>query len=177
MPKFIALLRGINVSGQKIIRMADLKKTFERLSYTDIQTYLQSGNVVFESSASNPEKPAAAISAAIKKEHGFDVDVLVLRSGELRKVFESNPLSINDEKWLYVTFLFTPVKTSDFGKITLPARDGELAALHGRAIYLYCPFGYGTSKLNNNFFEKALAVSATTRNWRTATALIDLCNE
>jgi uncharacterized protein (DUF1697 family) len=180
MTAFVALLRGINVSGQKQIRMADLQKSCEALGLKEVRSYLQSGNVVFCASRADPRKLAAALRDRIVEDFGHDVEVLVLPVKELNLVASSNPLwprSGGEEKLFHGTFLFQPVPEDRFRKLKLPTQPGERAVLVGQVVLLYCPHGYGRTKLNNNFFEKALRVPATTRNWRTVLALKDLCAE
>jgi uncharacterized protein (DUF1697 family) len=178
MTAFVALLRGINVSGQKQIRMADLQKSCEALGLKEVRSYLQSGNVVFCANRAQPRKLAVALKTRITEDFGHDVEVLVLPAKELNLVASSNPLWSRlggEEKLFHGTFLFQPVSEDRFRKLKLPAQPGEQAVLAGRVVLLYCPHGYGRTKLNNNFFEKALGVPATTRNWRTVLVLKDLC--
>ncbi|MFY9271174.1 MAG: DUF1697 domain-containing protein [Candidatus Manganitrophaceae bacterium] len=178
MTTFVALLRGINVSGQKQIRMADLQGCCEALGLKNIRTYLQSGNVVFCVERAAPRKLAAALRAWIAEDFKHDVEVLVLTQKELNQIVDANPLRRRlegEEKIFHCTFLFEPVSEDRFQKLTLPAQPGEEVVLIGQVLYLYCPHGYGRTKLNNNFFEKALGVPATTRNWRTVLSLRDLC--
>jgi uncharacterized protein (DUF1697 family) len=178
MTTFVALLRGINVSGQKRIRMADLQKSCEAMRLADVRTYLQSGNVVFRASQADPRKLAAALRARIAEDFGHDVEVLALPAVDLNRVATSNPLwprSGGDETLFHATFLFKPVSTDRVRSLTLPAQSGEQATLVGQVVFLHCPHGYGRTRLNNAYFEKALGVPATTRNWRTVLALQDLC--
>ena len=180
MTVFVALLRGINVSGQKRIRMAELQKSCEALGLTDVRSYLQSGNLVFRASQADPRKLAAALRARIAEDFGHDVGVLVFPAKELNRVAGSNPLwrqSEGDETLFHATFLFQSVSAARFRHLKLPAQPGEQAVLVGRVVFLYCPHGYGRTKLNNSYFEKALGVPATTRNWRTVLALQDLCTK
>jgi len=180
MPIFVALLRGINVSGHKPIRMDDLRKSFAALGLDHARSYLQSGNVVFCASRTDTRKLAAAIKARIAQDFGHDVEVLVLTAQELDSLVNANPLRPRagaDEKLFHCTFLSQPVAVSDFRKLKLPSQPGEQAMLTGQALMLYCPHGYARTKLNNGFFEKALGVSATTRNWRTVLALQNICAE
>lgn len=180
MTTFIALLRGINVSGRKPIRMADLVKRFEALGFEEVRTYLQSGNVVFSSRRTDAKKLASEIKASIAEAFGHDVDVLVLSAKEIDRIAGANPFFPKlgtEERLFHATFLFKPVSKSDFEKLTLPAQGKEQAVLAGPVILLYCPHGYGRTKLNNGFFEKKLGVPATTRNWRTVLALQALCME
>ncbi|MFA6901708.1 MAG: DUF1697 domain-containing protein [Gallionellaceae bacterium] len=175
----IALLRGINVSGQKAIRMAGLQASLSALGLADVRTYLQSGNVVFRAEKADAGRLAAAIRARIAQDFGHEVAVLVMTAAQLDQIANANPLwpkDGGDEKLFYCTFLFEPVAASRFKALQLPAAEGEQALLAGNAVLLHCPHGYGKTKLNNNYFERALGVAATTRNWRTVLALQALCN-
>lgn len=179
MTRSIALLRGVNVTGKNAIRMAALQASFERLGCSNVRTYLQSGNVVFDTKISDAEKLAAKITTAIAQDFGHEVAVGVLTAPALARIVKSNPLQpIADDAITryHATFLLQPVAPKSFAAIKLPAASGEQAQLRGTVIYLYCPHGYGKTKLNNNFFEKALGVAATTRNWRTVLALQQLCD-
>jgi uncharacterized protein (DUF1697 family) len=173
MVTFAALLRAVNVSGQNRIPMAELRRALGSLGLARVQTYLQSGNVVFAAQGGDPGGHAAAIHGLIKREFGHDVPVLVLTAAELAQAAAENPfVSIAaDEKALHVTFLFAPADADGFVGRDLPAQEGERAQRAGPVIYLYLPHGYGRTKLNNAYFERVLGTSATTRNWRTVLAL------
>ena len=180
MTKFIALLRGINVSGQKRISMASLIKSCEALGLRGVRTYLQSGNVVFCARQADSGEIAALLSARIAHDFGHEVKALVLSEAELNLVVGANPLWPKlggDLKLFHGTFISQPISEERFQELELPAQPGEQAVLAGQVIYLYCPHGYGRTKLNNRFFEKTLGVTATTRNWRTIMALRDMCAE
>lgn len=173
MSVFVSLFRGVNV-GQCRIKMVQLKTLFERLGHTHVQTYLQSGNVVF-SATGRPADHGRKIREAVKGEFGYDIPVLVLSVDQLAGVAKANPLLQKpavDEASLHVTFLLEPAKAAL--PVALPVAGDEDAALVGDAVYLYCPHGYGRTKLNNSYFERVLKVPATTRNWRTVQALIAL---
>lgn len=178
MTRYVALLRGVNVSGKKPIRMTDLRERCLAIGLTNVRTYLQSGNIVFETARTGTQKLAATLRTTIADKFGHDVDVLVLPASELDRVAATNPLrppaSGDAQTLFHATFLYEPVPANRFSKLTLPARANEKAVLVGQAVLLYCPNGYGKTKLNNNFFEKALGVVATTRNWRTILALRDV---
>lgn len=175
---YLALLRGVNVSGQNSIRMPALRDSFSRLGFRDVQTYLQSGNIVFRSDGSHEATLAARIQARIAQDFGHDVPVLVLSAKSLAHIADSNPLWPStgaDASLFHCTFLFQPVTQDAFQALPLPAAAGESAVLLGSAVLLHCPHGYGKTKLNNSYFERALKVPATTRNWRTVLALQALC--
>lgn len=178
MKTYAALLRGINVSGHKPVRMPELEKSCVRLGLRDVRTYLQSGNIVFSAGDADAHKLAVALRARIAEDFGHDTEVLVLAARELNRIVKANPLrppSCDKQKLYHATFLLQAVAAARFRKLTLPAQPGERAMLVGRVVLLYCPHGYGKTQLNNGFFEKALGVPATTRNWRTVVALRDLC--
>jgi uncharacterized protein (DUF1697 family) len=178
MATFVSLLRGINVSGQRLITMVDLKRSFKGLGFDDVQTHLQSGNVVFDAEQDDPQGYASSIRKRILSDFGHSIKVLVLRSEKMQKIAISNPfLSVVDveAKWLYATFLFQSVSKAKFNELKLPAQKEEKAVLIDQVMFLSCPHGYGRTKLNNRFFERTLDVSATTRNWNTVSTLAKLC--
>lgn len=176
--RFVALVRGINVSGHKSVMMKDLRALMETLGAEDVATYLQSGNVVFRPADTDPDAWARAIEAKIRYQLGYDVAVLVRTAHELARVAAENPFISGGEDGarLYVTFLGAapdPERATALGAGTA-AGTADSFRLHERHVYLHCPGGYGRSTLNNAFFEKKLAVAATTRNWRTVTTLAEM---
>lgn len=174
---YVALLRGINVSGKNPIAMAELRASCAALGLSEVRTYLQSGNVVFGAERGDARRLADALHGRIEKDFGHDVAVLVVSAQQLERVASGNPLrpaASADGRLFHCTFLFAPVPQARFHELRLPARDGERAVLAGQTVYLHCPHGYGTSKLNNAYFERALGVQATTRNWRSVLALREL---
>ncbi len=180
MKTYVALLRGINVSGKNAIPMARLQKTFGDLGFTGTKTYLQSGNVVFQAPQADEAKLAGAIEGGITRDFGLQIPVLVLSAKDLDRIARSNPLwpeAGGDETHFHSTFLFQPVSSKTFGALELPATGDERAVLLKNVVLLHCPHGYGRTKLNNNYFERALGVPATTRNWRTVKALQGLCGD
>jgi uncharacterized protein (DUF1697 family) len=178
MPTYVAMLRGINVGPGKIVKMERLRASFEALGFGGVRTYVQSGNVIFESE----QKPAAGLSNKIEEKiqhtFGFRVPVLVKTSKEMAQIVSDNPLVKEkgiDHSKLHVTFLSdAPPKTAV--KVLEPLATGrERFRILNREIYLYCPDGYGNTKLSNNAIEKKLSVVATTRNWRTVNTLVEMC--
>ena len=180
MTTYISILRGINVSGQKLIKMAHLQKTYEKLGFGSITTYVQSGNVVFTGKKATPNELAASITQQIAKDFGFQVPVIVFSINKLKQIIASNPF-INDSQkdiaYLHVTFLSSQPPKFDVEAIEEKKQIGEAIAFTNAAVYLYCPNGYGKTKLTNNFLETKLQVSATTRNWKTANELARIADE
>lgn len=175
METYIAILRGINVSGQKMIKMDALRQLFEDLKFKNIRSYIQSGNIIFESKVASPEILAKKIEKQVKTTFGFEVPVLVKDKKQLQQVLKSNPFvnkRSEDVKWLHVTFLSaSPEKTGMEKLMGLSYKPDEFI-LSNDVVYLFCPNGYGNTKLNNNFFESKLKVTATTRNWNTVNELL-----
>jgi uncharacterized protein (DUF1697 family) len=180
MPSYVAMLRGINVSGSKMIKMEALRAMFEALGFENVRTYVQSGNVVFQAKERAAAPLGAKIAARIKRDFGFDVPTLVLGARELARVVEENPFlseSGVDPSKLHVTFLHAKPGAAGLKKMAGVSSGRDRFRCLGTSIYLVCPDGYGRTKLSNNVFERALAVGATTRNWKTVTALSALAAE
>jgi uncharacterized protein (DUF1697 family) len=182
----VALLRGVNVSGHNRLPMADLRRELEKAGLGDVRTYLQSGNAVFTATGDDAAAHAESVRQAAAAAAGAHADVVLLSADEMRAVAGGNPFvadqpgSPASENALYVTFLLEsgdPELPGRFGRLKLPAAAGEEAILAGRVVYLRMPHGYGRTKLNNTYFEKALGVRATTRNWRTVQALDAMASE
>lgn len=177
MPNYIALLRGINVSGQKKIKMADLRSQLSTLALDSIQTYIQSGNITFESPAAPEGHLAATIKGKILEVYGFEVPTLVISAEALREVAAANPFSEaagSDPARMLVTFLKEAPEAAAAQAFTALSFPNEHFELAGKAVYLHCPNGYGRAKLNNNFIERKLKVPATTRNWKTVVKLLEM---
>lgn len=177
---FITILRGINVSGKNIIRMNALQKMFENLGFQNVATYVQSGNVIFTYPVIDTDHLEKKISNQIEKEFGLDVPVIVLTIEELQHIVDNNPFSKDpgrDQKFLHVTFLSATPDSSDIKTIEDKRQSGEDISFAGKAVYLYCPNGYGKTKLTNNLLERKLKVVATTRNWNTTTELLKMAGK
>jgi uncharacterized protein (DUF1697 family) len=180
MERYASILRGINVSGKKQIRMADLAALYESLGFGNVRTYIQSGNVIFEAADGKAKKIVQDIEQAIKKRYGFDVPVLVRARAEMRATISANPFlkeKAIDTSKLHVSFLERAPGNSVVSTFSPGPLGEDRYVIKGCDVYLYCPGGYGKTKLSNSFLEKQLGVSATTRNWKTVNVLNDLLNE
>ena len=176
---YIALLRGINVSGQKIIKMEALKKAFEALHFDRVTTYIQSGNVVFRS-PSDAALVRTQIENKLLKAFGYDVVVIVKTIQEIEKAMKRNPFKkIQTDKGerLYVSFLSERPAKAAVQSLTAVKSDVDEIRLIGTEVYILCRNGFGNSLFSNTFLEKKLAVSATTRNWDTVQKLLSLAKE
>lgn len=180
MTTYISILRGINVSGQKIIKMDTLKEMYEDLQFINVQTYIQSGNVVFQCNKPEQKDLELIISNQIVNKFGFEVLVIVFEISEFKSIIERNTLATDktkDTSRLYVTFLSYKPEGVNIENIYQYKSPEEEIVITEKAVYLYCPSGYGKTKLSNTFFENKLKVGATTRNWKTTTELLKIAEE
>ena len=179
MQTYISILRGINVSGKNKLPMEGLKALYKELGLTDVLTYIQSGNAIFKADAGMEAALEKKIEAAIRDKYAYEVPVLVRTAKEMEAAIAANPIvkesGIDTEK-LHVTFLAATPDSKLVENIPNPGAPNEKFIILNREVYLYCPDGYGNSKLNNGFFEKKLKVKATTRNWKTVNKLLELAS-
>jgi uncharacterized protein (DUF1697 family) len=180
MPTYISMLRGINVGGHKRIKMEQLRKSFEGLGLERVQTYIQSGNVVFKTGKFSTLKLSKRIEDAILRDFGFPVSVISRSSDEMAATIERNPFleeqGIAQEK-LHVTFLSgvpTPAALKKLADLT--AAPDQLRCFE-REIYFYLPNGVSHSVLMKSPVDRILSVITTTRNWKTVNSLHQMCRD
>jgi uncharacterized protein (DUF1697 family) len=173
MNTFIALFRGINVGGRNRLPMRALVDVLRDLGLQDIQTYIQSGNVVFRSEPADTASLSERMSAAVNASHGFTPQVLVLTLDEFEAAVQSNPYpeAASEPKSLHLYFLTSAPESPDLEALESLRSPSERFALQGELFYLHAPDGIGRSRLAASV-EKALGVGATARNWRTVTAIM-----
>jgi len=178
MSKKIAILRGINVGGKRKILMADLKLLFQNLGFSNISSYIQSGNVIFiDDNGLNDLDIAKQIEHAITAKYKFDVPVIIRSSKEIAKAVKKNPFykkNAEDISQLHLTFLNEKPTKENLTKIESYNYEPDKFVIIGKEVFIFCADKYHQSKLTNNFFEKKLKVSATTRNWKTVLKLVEL---
>jgi uncharacterized protein (DUF1697 family) len=177
MQTYISILRGINVSGHKLIKMKALQEMYEKLGFNNARTYIQSGNVVFDSISTDTGELARTVSAGILQTFGFEVPVIVLEKEELKSMTANNifiPDRGEDVSKLHVTILSAGPAAGLQETISREDYLPDEFFIIGRSVYLFCPNGYGNTKLSNTFFEKKLKVQATTRNWKTILELVKM---
>ncbi len=177
MKTYIALLRGINVGGHRKILMKDLKDVLHSIGLENCITYIQSGNIVFNSIESNTDLIASKISTEIKKNFNFDVPTIVVTSQELKTIIQENIYADQELNRLYYTFLSSvPNKelAFDFSKLKF---DNTQFSLKNMGIYIFFDTKSSQSKLSNNRIEKKLKVNATTRNWKTMQKLLTITRD
>ena len=180
MPAFVAMLRGINVGGHNTIKMDRLVSLCHSLGFQSVKTYVQSGNIVFLAARESPEVLSKRISGTVSRTLGSDVPVIVRTSKEMGKVILDNPFLKEkgiDLSKLHVTFFSETVQEGSLGKLDALATGPDRLHPGHHEIYLYCPDGYGRTKLSNVAIEKALSVRATTRNWKTTCTLSEMASQ
>jgi len=177
MPIYIAMLRGINVGGHKLIKMDRLRASFEALGFESVKTYIQSGNVIFGSSDSHLDKIAKRIQQAIEKKFKCSPEIILRTADDLRAVIKKNPFAKRpnlDPAKLLVSFL-----ASDPGnqaRETLRQQKFAPEEMHiaTRELYIYFPNGMGKSKLPWSSLDKILHTPATGRNWNSVNKMLEM---
>jgi len=178
MKTWIALFRGINIVGNNRLPMKDLKRLLEKNACVDVQTYIQSGNVIFRSAAPDPSRLAKQLGAAVSARHGFEPHVLVLTPRELANAAAGNPYPEADEHpaTVHLFFLAARPKKPDLESLESLRTSTERFTLKGKVFYLHTPDGFGRSKLASRA-ERLLGIEATARNWRTVTTLVGMTHD
>ena len=178
MNTMIALLRGINVGGHNKLPMRELVDTLSGLGFRNIETYIQSGNVVFECDEGSKIILTNQIRDAIHQSHGFAPDVMLLSAEELDEAILANPYPEAEAqpKTLHLYFLGSVPSNPDMQRIAELKSGSEDYALIGKIFYLHAPDGIGRSKLASGI-EKVLGVSVTARNWRSVTKIREMAKK
>ena len=178
MTKKIAILRGINVGGKRKILMADLRLICEKLGFSNVKTYIQSGNVIFEVAKKATDiKMAEDLEKAILDKYGFEVPVIVKSAAKIAQAVQDNPFyqqDLEEIKPLHLTFLKESPSAENLAKTETYDYAPDKFVIKDKCVFIYCEGKYHQSKLTNNFFEKKLKVAATTRNWKTVLKLLEL---
>ncbi|WP_028893062.1 DUF1697 domain-containing protein [Tenacibaculum sp. 47A_GOM-205m] len=173
MKRYIVILRGINVSGKNKLPMAELRDILNELGFQNIQTYIQSGNVILDSEEAK-ETVCQKVKEAIAAKFGYDVPVLARTPEEWKKALDNYPFLQENEKIVAFAFL-DGIPNETVIEVSGINDDEYLVA--DDVVYLYCPSGFGRTKLTNNVIEKKLKVTATTRNLKTTIKLLELATK
>lgn len=175
MDTYVVLLRGINVSGQKKIKMADLRELLQRNGLPNVKTYIQSGNLVVRSGVSE-KAVAELVGECIEEAYGFQVSVMAFNLNKWNRIIRENPFQGDtlEPKGSYFVLLSTPPDPKWVSVLEEETYPHEEFKITPNCVYLHCKQGYGRAKCNNNFFEKRLQVQATTRNLNTMERLQEL---
>lgn len=178
METYISFLRGVNMTGHNSVKMSDLKVIYKNLGFSDAETYIQSGNVIFRSASSlSISYTSSVIEKEILERYKFNVPVMIRTADEIRKLFSVNPF-LKEEN-------FDPAKMATIFLSEIPSEDQiqkvinidyppDKFKISGSEIFIYCPNGFGKTKLYTNFFEKKMGVIGTARNWKTIISIIEL---
>ncbi|HLW61794.1 MAG TPA: DUF1697 domain-containing protein [Flavobacterium sp.] len=174
METYIVFLRGVNVSGKNLIKMADLKQYLSSGGFEKAATYIQSGNIVVQSNLKKTEAEKN-IRAIILKHFEFSIPVFVLTVDEVVQALKNNPFPKDAEpNKVFFTFLEAVPDATLINKLSEIDFGTEVFKIIDKLLYFYVPEGMGKSKMNNNFFEKKLKVTATGRNLNTVRKMLEL---
>ena len=173
--KYAAFLRGINVGGRTSMKMERLREVFAALGFENVKTYIQSGNVVFETARSDDEKLAARIEAAVEKEF-FKTPVMVRSVDEIREIVENNPFAGEEfeDKLFHVVFLAEKLSDEKTAMLLANSTETEKFAVRDREIYCLLKDGVADSLLGKKYIDNKLKTPATARNWRTLNRILEL---
>jgi uncharacterized protein (DUF1697 family) len=177
MPRYVALLRGINLGARNRVAMPALREALEEAGFDDVKTYVQSGNVVLGSRA-KPETVRRKVEQVIADRFGLEIPVVVRTRAELAAVVKRNPLGkvATEPKRYQVSFLEKKLPAKTLKELEDVAAPSERVAAHGRELYAWHPAGVARSKLWAKLAGKGLGVTATARNWTTVEALLELAD-
>src|SRR5947207_1061985 len=170
MTAFVSLFRGINVGGQRKIKMSELKEAHEALGLWAVTPYIQSGSVVFQSDALDGELVRSQIEESFEKRFGFHSDVMIRSAAELQAIIEANPFqgqAGKETKWIVVLFLATHPDADAQENLRAAYSGPEEFFLIGQELHIYYPDSIGRSKFSGSFIEKKLKTPGTARNWNT----------
>ena len=178
MPVYVAMLRGINVGGNKRIKMDKLRTSLEALGLEEVETYIQSGNVVFKAAKVTPAAISTKIEASIPKTFGFQVSVITRTADEINEAIAGNPFlkqpGIDPEK-LHIAFLSEAPAPAALKKLAGLTVAPDQSRCLGKELYLYFPNGVSGSSLWRHPLDRVLSVITTTRNWKTVNTLHQMC--
>ena len=180
MTTYLALLRGINVSGHNMIKMDALKTTLEAIGFQKVQTYIQSGNVFVDSEDENSAAVGFKIKQEIFKVFGHEVPVVVIDKADLEACLKNNPYLKEadlDIKKLYVAFVSTTLRSDSINDLKMSQVKPDEASIDANRIYIKYAVGAGKTRFDQKYIEKKLNVTATIRNWNTVTQLLKLYEE
>lgn len=176
----ITMLRGINMTGHNTIKMTGLANMFRQLGYTDAETYIQSGNIVFTCHNGYIEDASSGIRKAILSEFSLNIAVITRTKNQMKKIISANPYLEEpgfDPSKMAVLFLETKPSDSQVLRVADIDYPPDKFHINGSEIYVYCPNGFGKTKLYTNFFEAKMKVTGTARNWRTVNKLLEMAEK
>jgi uncharacterized protein (DUF1697 family) len=183
-PRYLALLRGINVGGRNKVAMADLRRIASELGHTDVATYIQSGNLVFSSDDDDTAGHASALERRIAGQLGVRPAVVVISAADLARTIASNPFPAETNgRCLHAVFRGTEPSAAERARVAeavgraRASGSADDAALVGRTLYLHTPDGFGRSELAARLLSSGRPEAGTARNWQTVTRLMEMLAE
>ncbi len=181
--KYVALLRGINVTGKNMIKMETLRATFTSLGFKNVKNYINSGNLIFEcriphvsKGVTAAAKLASTIHDAILTDFGFDIAVMVRSMAEIEEIIANNPFDgqFENDKDVHVFFLECELTAEQEKLLLEQANENEFIAVSGRSVYYMLRISFPDSLLSKGFLDRKLKIASTARNWRTVQKLSHL---
>ena len=175
-PRYVALLRSVNIGGYGRINMNDLRASFDKLGYADVTTYIQTGNVLFSTPSTSEPRIVGAIEERLDEDFGESPAVILSNVSELLRIGKSSPYARSgaNPSRHHVTFLGTAPTKAILAALELPPSGKDELVIDGREVYVHTPSGYAETKYTGTFLERRLGVVSTTRNWNTVTKLCEL---
>ena len=173
---YLALLRGVNVGGNRKVPMKVLSQIFLDCGCSDVQTYIQSGNVVFKSIVVDQTELNKKLSGQIETMFGFAVPLVLRTASQLAQVLNDNPFAnetIPDDR-LHVMFLADLPDPARVDLLDPQRRPPDQIVCRGQEIYLWTPNGLADTKYTNAYFDSTLRTTSTARNWRTVSKLYSM---
>ena len=174
--RYIALLRGINVGGHNKIKMDDLRSMFDSLGFSNVSTYIASGNVAFDARKAKDSSLIDKIENAITSNFGLEIDVMVRTIDEIEQVISANPFAdmLSEETNLYLVFLKDKLADDKARDLISHNNEFETFVVNGRDIYCLSKKGFIKSILGKKYIDNKLKTPATARNWRTVNKIAKL---
>ncbi|PNQ75160.1 hypothetical protein C1T31_03220 [Hanstruepera neustonica] len=174
---YIVLLKGINVGGHKKVPMAELRQLLSNSGFTNVRTYIQSGNIILQSNEKNQQQVEVTISKAILKHFGFEVSVLAKTRTELKRIFDQSPFPEEKKKASYFMMLHDMPDSEKVREASQKVYEGEDYQIIEDCIYYFHDKGLSKAKFNVNFFERKFQTFATARNYNTMIKLLSLSED
>jgi uncharacterized protein (DUF1697 family) len=166
------------MTGHNSMKMADLSNMFKDLGFIDAETYIQSGNVIFSNDSDTSESEIACkVEKAISDRFKYKIPAMIRTVQEIRNLMPVNPFLLEenfDPSKMAAMFLHEEAKDAQIQKVANIHYPPDKFKINGSEIFIYCPNGFGRTKLYTNFFEKKMGVTGTARNWKTITTILEI---
>ncbi|HMT08747.1 MAG TPA: DUF1697 domain-containing protein [Pyrinomonadaceae bacterium] len=174
--RYVALLRGINVGGNTMIKMDELKAVFAELGFENVVSYINSGNLAFDTKKTSEDKLVSKLESAIEASLDKQIPVMVRAQPEIAGIMAANPFAgqFESHKEMHVLFLKEEMPQEKFEELVAASTPPERFAVIDRELYCHLPLGVADSILGKSFIEKKLKLAVTGRNWRTVEKLTAL---